>query len=747
MTKKTSGYNLPLKLVKWLWRLFFSGILFMILLFATVGTNLFGLWGEIPSFQELENPNSAKASLIYSEDNKLLGKYFSAANRVRVPFSEISPDVLKALIATEDERFNEHAGIDGRSTLRVIKGVLTGNLDGGGSTISQQLAKNLFDMRKSPKYRGSLENRKLRMLGVKIKEWITAIRLETAYTKEEIITMYLNTVNHGIKANGIHSGAKIYFNKNPHDLNLQEAATLVGTFKANYRYDPVSNPEQSKIRRNQVFTQMKRSGFLKNMNRDSLDSLPFIVRYTPDNYNSGIATYFREAIRNEVQQLIGEKHDLTTDGIKIYTTVDYELQKNAEKALLKAMESNQKRFLREWGKTDPWTRNEDKSKSFFVSQIKKTDDYKRLKNEYTDEKTLWNELRRPRKQHIFTYGGEVDTNISIVNKVRHNLRMLRGSMLAVNHSNGHVKAYVGGINKQHYNYDMVSKGARQVGSTFKPILYSLAINNGYEPCTQFPNIDKVINIDGVVWQPKVKPDGKPIYLKDALRMSLNNMAAQLVEEVGAASVIDFANRYGINTSRMQPNLAVVLGTSAIPMDEIIRPYQTIANLGEYIEPVRVLKITDNSGNILFEHKQKSRRVLSPMNAYKTTTMLRGVTKDGTGARINKTYKLLDHGNQIAGKTGTTQKSKDCWFIGYTKDLAIATWVGAENNKIDYKNSRGWYGGSTALPIFANFLKESYKNGDLKKGPMSTPEGLTEELINEKFLCQSDTIATPDTEIE
>lgn len=742
-----SGSSITSTVTKWIWRLFIGGLLAVVLLFIVVGSNLFGLWGEIPSFEELENPQSAKASIIYSADKKILGKYFSKANRVRVSFKDIAPDVLKALIATEDERFNEHAGIDGRSTLRVIKGVLTGNLDGGGSTISQQLAKNLFDMRKSAKYKGSLENRKLRMLGVKIKEWITAVRLETAYTKEEIITMYLNTVNHGIKASGIHSGAKVYFNKHPRDLNLQEAATLVGTFKANYSYDPVSNPEKSKTRRNQVFGQMFRSGFLNGMDRDSLNSLPFKVTFTPDSYNAGIATYFREAIRNEIQNLIGEQHDLTTEGIRIFTTLDYGLQKNAEKALLRVMQTNQKRFLKEWKGKDPWSRNEDKDKNFFVGMIKRTDDYRRLKKEYPDDKTLWNELRRPRKQSIFTYAGEIDTNISVVNKVRHNLRMLRGSMLAINHSNGHVKAYVGGINKQHYSYDMVSEGARQVGSTFKPILYSFAVNNGYEPCSQFPNIDKVINIDGVIWQPKVKPDGKMIYLKDALKNSLNNIAAQLVEEVGAEPVIDFASRYGINTDNMTPNLAVVLGTSAIPMAEIIRPYQTLANLGEYIEPVRILKITDNSGNILYQHQAKSRRVLSPMNAYKMTTMLRGVTKDGTGSRINRTYKLLDKGNQIAGKTGTTQESKDCWFIGYTKDLAIATWVGADNNKIDYKSSRGWYGGNTALPIFAHFLKESYKTGDLKKGPMRTPDGLTEELINQKFLCKTDSIPTPDTEIE
>ena len=738
-TQKNSS-NFPQKIVKWLWGFFLFGILSGVFIITTVATNLFGLWGEIPDFQELENPNSAKASVIYSHDGEILGKYFSKANRVRVPFEDISTHMLTALMATEDERFQEHAGIDGRSTLRVIKGVVTGNLDGGGSTISQQLAKNLFKIRTSEKYSGSVESRKFRMIGIKLKEWITAVRLEKAYTKEEIITMYLNTVDHGVKAKGIHSGAKIYFNKHPRDLNLQEAATLVGTYKANYKYDPYSNPKTSKSRRNQVFGQMVRSGRITQTQKDSLDSLPLIIKYTPDSYNDGIATYFRDGIRGEIQKLIGEDHNLTTDGLKIYTTLDYNLQKNAEKALLKAMESNQKRFFREWKAKDPW-----KSNDFFVSRIKQTDDYRRLAKEHEDETTLWNELRKPRKQKIFTYGGEIDTNISIVNKVRHNLKMLRGAMLAVDHSNGHVRAYVGGINKRHYDYDMVSEGARQVGSTFKPILYALAVNNGSEPCRQFLNVPKTINIDGVIWEPRVRPDGQPIYMKDALKKSLNNIAAQLVDEVGAEQVIEFASRFGINTSNMTPNLSVVLGTSATPMDEIIRPYQTIANLGEYHEPVRILKVEDASGKVLYTHKEKSERVLSEMVAYKMAYMLRGVAIDGTGSRLNRTYKLLEKGNQIAGKTGTTQGSKDCWFIGFTKDLAIATWVGPENNNIDYKRTSGWYGGSTALPIFANFLKTSYAKKDLKMGPMVTPQSLTDEMINQKFLCKGDSI--PDQNLD
>ena len=740
MTISDSSFSLAKLITKTIWYSFFAGITALILLFLSVIFNSFGLWGEIPDFAELENPNTAKASIIYAQNGEILGKYYSEANRVRVPFNQISPNVIMSLIATEDERFEEHAGIDGRSLLRVAKGIIQGliggEFDGGGSTITQQLAKNLFRIRTSDKYTGSIQSGILRKIGYKLKEWITSIRLEEAYTKEEIITMYLNTVDHGVRAKGIHSAAKIYFNKKPIDLNLQEAAVLVGTYKANYTYDPVSNPENSKTRRSQVLGQLVRSGFISQQQKDSLSQLPLALKHTPDSYNDGIATYFRTAIRKQINQAIGKEYDLTNDGLKIYTTLDYNLQLTAENALLNAMEKNQKRFLKEWNGSDPWDND------FLVQQIKLTPEYAELSNKYTDEKTLWNELRKPQHHTIFTYQGEVDTLISLVNKVRHNLRMLRGSMLAIDKSTGFIKAYVGGVSKKHFDYDMVSQGARQVGSTFKPLLYSLAVSNGYHPCSEFLNVKKTIRLEnGTVWEPKVKPDGGPIKLKTALKKSLNNIAAQLVELLGPERVVDYASNFGIDTKNITPNLSIVLGTSAIPMDQIIRPYQTIANLGEYVEPVSVIRIENSKGKVIYEYTENKNRVMTPTDAYKMAYMMTGVTKDGTGSRINTQYKLLTDGNEIGGKTGTTQNSKDCWFIGFTKDLAIATWVGPVNNNINYKNTRSWYGGNTALPIFGQFLKTAYKKGDLTKGPLNAPETLTEEMIREQFLCSPDTLIT------
>lgn len=732
-----SDSNFWKTLTKYLWRFYFVGMLLLLLIFGTIRFNVFYLFGEIPDFDELENPNSAKATVVYSEEGKVLGKFYSQENRVRVPFEDISPFVIEALISTEDERFEEHSGIDGRSLLRVIKGIVTFNLDGGGSTISQQLAKNLFQLRTSDKYRGSVENSKVRKVGVKIKEWITSSWLEKAYSKKEIITMYLNTVNHGVKANGIHSGAKIYFSKHCRDLNIQEAATLVGTYAANYAFDPISNPERSKSRRNQVLAQMYRSEAITKEAFDSLKQVPLVTNYSPDSYNKGVATYFREAVKQEVNELVGQDYSVTSDGLKIYTTINYELQKTAENALFQVMKEHQTKFLGEWKGQDPW------AKDYFINKIKQTPEYKLLKKEYpTDETKLWNELRKPIKTKIFTYNGEKDTLISTVNKVRHYQRMLRGALLAIDHSNGEIKAWVGGVNKQYFDYDMVAKGSRQVGSTFKPILYSLAIKNGYEPCSKFINVSKSIMYeDGRLWEPRVPKsiDGQEIYMKDALKHSLNNIAAQLVDQLSVDEVIDFASEFDINTSNFQENLSIVLGTNSMSMMDIIKPFQTIANLGMYKKPVKILKIEDEHGKVIYQYKSKENRVLSEIDAYKMSVMLRGVAEGGTAKVLNTKYNLLTNGNMLAGKTGTTQDSKDCWFIGYNNSLVIATWVGPESNAVSYKSTRSWYGASTALPIFAKTLIDGYKNPKtkLKKGPFRVPLTLTDEIIRTQILCESD----------
>ncbi len=735
-----SSSNKQQKLVKILWLTFGSGFTLLFLTFLTVRINLFGMFGEIPGFEDLENPQSSKASIVYSQDEEILGKYFATENRVRVGYNDISPYVIQALIATEDERFNAHSGIDGRSMLRVLKGVISFKLDGGGSTISQQLAKNLFNLRSSERYSGSLSDSKVKMIGIKIKEWITATWLEKAYTKTEIITMYLNTVNHGVKANGIHSGAKIYFNKSCKNLNLQEAATLVGTYAANYHYDPISNKENSIRRRNQVFGQMFRSKFITEEELDSLKNLDLKLNYSPDSYNQGIATYFREAIRNEVEQLIGSSYDLTRDGIKIYTTIDFQMQKIAENALFKAMKDNQKRFIAEWGNTDPW------DNAFFIEKVKQTPEYQSLKREYpNDENKLWAELRKPRYTTVYTFNGEKDSLISVVNEVRHYARMLRGAMVVVDHSNGHIKAWVGGVDKKYFDYDMVEKGSRQVGSTFKPILYSLAIQNGYEPCSEFMNVSKAIIFeDGRVWEPRVPSwiDGKPITLKEALKKSLNNIAAQLVDEYGIDRVIEMAEKFEINSEHLEKNVSLVLGTSDMKMLDIIKPYQTIGNLGVYKKQVRITRIEDSHGKVIYEYTPSEKRVLTELHAYKMATMLRGVAEEGTASTLNSNYKLLENNNMIGGKTGTTQDSKDCWFIGFSSQLAVAAWVGPESNKVSYKNTSKWYGGNTALPIFANFFQTGYAtaNSGIAKGTFNVPKDLTEEMIKQSLLCQKDSTA-------
>ena len=700
----------------------------------------FGLFGEIPSFEILENPESELASVLYSSDGQELGKYYRT-NRTSVSFGQINKSVIKSLVATEDERYEHHSGIDMRATFRVIKGLITGNSGGGGSTVSQQLAKNLFRMRDLAKYKGPAYNfGPLEMLVIKAKEWIIAARLEKAYTKQEIITMYLNTVNFGLKATGINEAAKTYFNKSPKDLNTQEAAVLIGTLKANTKYDPIKNPENAFGRRNVVMNQMLRYGYLETTEYDSLKNLPVELDYQSQDYNSGIATYFRSKIKNEISQICKDNnYDLFADGLKVYTTIDTRIQKHAEHALIKHMEILQKKFNQEWGARDPW------SKGYISKKVRREYFYKNLEEKYgKGNDSIVIALNRPRKTKIYTFSGEKDTLISQWDEFKYYRRFLEAGFIAVNPENGHIKAWVGGLDQKYFGYDHVIQGNRQVGSTFKPVVYAAAIENGFSPCSQILDVPISIPLeDGKIWKPKVKATNKELTLQQCLAYSKNNCAAHLIHKLGPELVANQAVKFGLPREKLKVNLSMALGTSSLSLFDMIRVYTTLVNAGDRIDPTYITRIEDKYGKVIYEKTPKATHVLNPINAYKMITMLRAGVKYGTGRKLASTYGLLNKHNQMGGKTGTTQDSKDGWFFSVNQKLVAGCWVGVQDNNISFRGTKSWYGGSMALPIVGDFYKAVYNDRqiDIQPEPFKIPEGLSDDALAQDFTCQTDTTSS------
>ncbi len=726
----------PKFLVKFLWFSFITGVGSILLFFWLISIDVFG---KLPSFEILENPPSELASEIYTEDNHLLGKYFRS-NRSIVGYDEISHDVIKSLIATEDSRFQEHSGIDQRATLRVILGIITGHLKGGGSTISQQLAKNLFDMRIATK-----THSKPNKYFVKFQEWVVAKRLERAYTKKEIITMYLNTVNfgsvRGVEVLGINSAARTYFNKKAKDLEIQEAATLVGMLTATTRNNPISNPQNAFKRRNIVFLQLHVAGFLALEEKKKLQKLDLVTRPAYADYNSGVAPYFRAQIKNELTTILKEKgRDLYSEGYKIYTTINYEAQKEAEKAVFNHLSYLQGVFKKSWKGKTPW------SSSYINKQLRKNAEYKQIVLDTKGDKTkIKHAINKRRKSTIFVYtdkkigrGNHIDTLISLKNEVIHNKWLLRVGFLAVQPKTGAVKAWVGGIDKKHFQYDNVRQSRKQPGSTFKPVLYSAAIVNGYQPCDTILDAPKTINVDGKVWKPKSTPSGDYIPLKKALAKSLNNIAAYLIDDIEPQNVINQAQRLGINPELLEANYTLALGTSSLSIWDLIGAYTSFVNSGRHIKPYYISRIEDKNGQVIYRAKPEITIAMNPEDAFKMVMMLREGVKSGTSRSLNSAkYGVMKNNNQLGGKTGTTNNSADGWYFGISNQIVCGVWVGGEDKNIHFPptNSNG-QGARMALPIFGNFLKYCYKNkqSGIKEQPFDVPSSLSEEDIYENILC-------------
>ena len=699
--------------VRVLWSIFGIGIVLTVLFFFCVAK---GVFGTMPTFEELENPQTNLATQIISCDGKILGSYY-IENRSNVRYSELSPYLPQALVSIEDERFYSHSGIDSKSLLRVAYGVLTGNKKGGGSTITQQLAKNLFP-------RG--ENlSKMKLVLRKFQEWITATKLEYNYSKDEIIAMYLNTVAFGHNAYGIRSAAKTFFDKDPKDLNLEESALMAGVVNAPTRFSPVRNPENSKQRRNLVLKSMVKNGYITQAVYDSVSQIPIdMSHFGVMDHNSGQATYFREQLRKELNEWSkthfradGKPYNIYRDGLKIYTTIDSRMQRYAEEAVKEFMGGSlQPSFNKHWQgrKNAPFSLNDkDQIDAIMEASMKRSDRYRSLKEQGMDPDSIRKVFDIPVPMTVFSWNGPIDTIMSPWDSILYYKWFLQASLVSIESHTGHVKAYVGGIDYRYFKYDHVMQAQRQVGSTFKPFLYALAMQEGeYTPCTKIPNIPYNIQLeDGKFWSPRNsggKHINEEVTLKWALAQSNNWISAYLMNRFGPEAVIKMARSMGV-TSHIDPVPSICLGVADLHLCEMVGAMSTFANQGVYIKPMFITKIEDKNGNVIERFTADESEAMSEVTAYKMIELMKGVVQSGTGVRLRYMYKL---NNPIAGKTGTTQKQSDGYFMGITPDLTTGVWVGAEDRSVHFRTTELGQGSRTALPIWALYMQRVYADPTL-----------------------------------
>ena len=705
-----------------LWIIFGSLLVLIILFFFCVAK---GLFGTMPTFEELENPKTNLATEIISADGKVLGTYY-VENRSNVRYAELSHYMPEALISIEDERFTEHSGIDERALFRVAFGVITGKDKGGGSTITQQLAKNLFP-------RG--ENlSKPKLVLRKFQEWITATKLEHNYSKEEIIAMYLNTVAFGHNAYGIRSAASTFFDKKPKEMTIEECALMAGVVNAPTRFSPVRNPERSLGRRNLVLKKMAENGFITQAECDSISLIPIdMSHFSIKDHNTGQATYFREFLRGELNEWAknttradGKPYNIYRDGLRIYTTIDSRMQHYAEEAVKEFMgEELQPMFYKHWKgqKNAPFSNvTADEIDHILETSMKRTDRYRILKNEGMPLDSIKAEFDRPVPMTIFSWKGPIDTIMSPMDSIRYYKWFLQASLISIESHTGHVKAYVGGLDYRFFKYDHVTQARRQVGSTFKPFLYSLAMQEGeYTPCTRIPNIKYNIQLeDGKVWSPGNSGGrvGEEVTLKWALAQSNNWISAYLMNQFGPNAVIAQARRMGVE-SPIDAVPAICLGVCDLKLIEMVGAMSTFANQGVYIKPMFITRIEDKNGNVIQRFSSEESEAMSELTAYKMVELMKGVVQSGTGIRLRSYYGF---NNPVAGKTGTTQKNSDGYFMGITPDLTTGVWVGAEDRSVHFRSTKLGQGSHTALPIWAIYMKKVYgdKSLNISKGDFTKP---------------------------
>ena len=703
------------KFIRLTWLLVWGPFLFLFLLVSFISLEIFF---DLPSVEELQNPKSNLATVIYSSDMKVLGKYYSE-NRVNVKYYELDSDLVNALIATEDARFKEHSGVDARAIGRAVFGAVTGSSSsGGGSTLSQQLAKMMFPREKLSKPQ---------MIIRKLKEWVIAARLERNYTKDEILAMYLNKFDFLHLAVGVKSAAQIYFNRSQDSLEIQQAAMLIGMAKNPSLFDPIRREEATLQRRNVVMNQMVKYGYLSQQKYDSLKALPLGLIYRPEDHNDGLAPYFREYLREYFLKEWCSKHinpetnkpyNIYKDGLKIYTTLDSRMQQYAEEAVNEHMTDLQKQFAKECKtkKNAPfaWNVTKEQIENIMMSSMKRSDRYRSYKNAGLSKEEILAEFKKPVPMTVYSLRGEIDTVMTPWDSIRYYKGFLHTGFMALEPTTGYVKAWVGGVNHKHFKFDHVKVGRRQVGSTFKPFVYALAIQEGYSPCYQVPNVRTCIEVPG---QPAWCPDnsdgnkgtGKMVTLRYALAGSINYVTAWVMKQFGPDAVINLVRRLGI-TSPIEAVPSIALGTPDISVFEMVAANATFANKGTYIQPTFVTRIEDKNGKVLEEFIPNSDEVFSEEKAYAMIQLMRGVVDYGTGARLRGRYKLF---NEIAGKTGTTQYNADGWFIGLTPELVGGCWTGGEDRSVHFNSTNEGQGASMALPIWGKFFQKVYADPSLK----------------------------------
>ncbi|UYZ61917.1 penicillin-binding protein 1A [Hymenobacter weizhouensis] len=716
------------RFVRTLWVLFGGGVLASILFVFAVSINFLNLFGRMPNLRTLENPKSELASEIYSADGALMGKYFRE-NRTPVEYEDLPQHLIDGLLATEDVRFAEHSGIDLKGMAAIPYYMATGRVRRGSSTLTQQVAKLLFRTREDLNDGRLNDVPGLRMLITKTKEWILSVRLERNYTKREILRMYLNTAEFGSNAFGIHTAAKTFFNKRPRDLKLEEAALLVGLVNGPSWFNPVRNPERSRKRRDWVLNQMRKYGYIQEPAYAAAVAKPIKLDYKVENQNEGIAPYFRVEVSKMLRQWAKEtEHDLYADGLKIYTTIDSRMQKYAESAVAEHMKLQQRWFDQHWRGQQPWRdENGRVIPNFLSTAIQRTERYAALKNRFPDNKdSIKYYLNKKYRMKVFTWnGGEKEVLMSPMDSLAYYKRLLHSGFMAMNPLNGQVKAWVGGINFKYIKYDHVKQGRRQPGSTFKPFVYVAAIDQGYSPCYQRPDVPTTFPAER--GRPAYTPrnfegsySGRSFTLRQALARSLNSITAWLVQKLGPETVVSYAKRLGI-TSPIEAVPAVGFGSSDVSIYELTGAYSTFVNKGVWTAPMMVMRIEDKNGNLLREFIPQTREALSEETAYLMTYMLRGATEEpgGTSIILKGGFKFP---YEIGAKTGTTSNYSDAWFMGLTPDLACGTWVGGEDRSIHFRTGTYGQGSRLALPIYGLFMRKVYadKSIGINTGPFPKP---------------------------
>lgn len=706
-----------------------SFVVFVILYFTAVNLNFLWLFGKSPTIHSIMHPETSEASELYSEDSVLIGKYFNE-NRTPVEYEEINPVFFKALIDTEDERFYSHHGIDFQGLFAAFKDILKGHAR-GASTLTQQLVKNMFRVRTqySTGLLGKIPG--VKILIMKSKEWVLAVELEMFYEKKEILTMYANTVDFGSNAFGIKTAAKTYFNTTPKDLTAEQAAVLVGLLKATSTYNPRINPENSIMRRNVVLDNMQKHGHLTKQECDSIKKLPLGLNYKVETVYDGKALYFREAVANYLRQWCKDNGiDLYSAGLKIYSTLNYKMQKYAEEALVKQMRTVQRNFRNHWGDQDPWRdENHNVIPNFIEDLAKKTDHYKALSQKYDNEDSIFYYLNQKHKVKLFDYDGEKEEEMSTLDSIRYMVKFMHAGFVSMEPQNGHVKAWVGDIDFKSWKYDKVT-AMRQPGSTFKLFVYTEAMNQGLTPCDR--RLDDYISLDVMNEKGELEPwrphnangyfTGDSIPLLAAFAQSINSVAVRVGMEVGTSNIVKTAHNMGIK-SPLHDTPSISLGSSDVNLLELVNAYSTVVDDGRVHEPVLVTKIVDRHGKVIYTAKDESHQTIPYRSAFFMQQLLQGGLREygGTSMALWRFVRKFDKSTSFGGKTGTSNNHSDAWFVGVTPGLVSGAWVGGEYRSIHFRTGALGQGSRTALPIVGYYLESVLEDPQFSKYRRKFPD--------------------------